>query len=176
MTNSDPGRTADIVQRLIADDVTPLSRRVVRKQLVAGLGSLPMLGDLLRDHDDRWPLLGSPGLWVVLDLRSDAGVQLARLGVENWLPEGVPSPGRWPGDASVDLPWPLARDIGRASAATRRLRINRGYLYWALEADRSEIHLAEQCQVDMLLAEKVLFAELIVKAAAKARRFPSVHF
>lgn len=107
----------------MTEDVRPLSRRAVRAQLVVGLGGLPVLGDPVRDQGDRWPVLDFPGIWLALDIRSDAGVQVASLGVENWLPQVVPSSDQVPRSVPVDIPWTIAREIGQASAATRRLRV-----------------------------------------------------
>lgn len=154
----------------ITEDVGPLSRREVRAQLVEGLSRLVVLGDHMRDTADRWPVGGFLGVWLVLDLRSDAGVQVARMEVENWLPEGVPSSDRLPRSVGVEIPWLIAREIGQASAATRHLRIFRGRVYWALEAQREDIHLAEQIQIDLLLAKGAELSELILKASAVVAR------
>jgi len=154
----------------MTEDVSPLSRRAVRAQLVVGLGGLPVLGDPVRDQGDRWPVLGFPGIWLALDIRSDAGVQVASLGVENWRPQVVPSSDPVPRSVPIDIPWPIAREIGQARAATRRLRVFRARAYWALEAQRNDTYLAEQRQIDLLLAEKAQLDELILKAASKAAR------
>lgn len=160
----------DDVAVSITKDVDPLSRRQVRAQLVEGLSRLDILGGHVRDHVDRWQVVGFSGVWLALDLRSDAGVTVARLEIENWRPEGVPSSKRLPTSVGVDIPWPIAREIGHASAATRQLRIMRGRVYWALEAQREDIHLAEQVQIDLLVAKQAKLSDLILKAAAIAAR------
>jgi hypothetical protein len=93
----------------------------------------------------------APDWWLILDVRQDGGAACVRLRLEKY-------PNEWTTDEIAvrswrpDLPWSTARDIGRSSVNTRHLRIFRGWIYWALEADHSEIHLAEQQQVNDYLA------------------------
>ncbi len=65
---------------------------------------------------------------------------------------------------SIDLQWEAASAIGRASEITRRLRVYRNRLYWAFE-DKSEIHLAEQNQIDLYLEYLQQLAGAAIRAA-----------
>lgn len=125
--------------------------RSVRAQLVAGISALDYLGKHLKRGLDYWPIRSYPGIWLVLDVRTDLTVAVARLEVEDWRSSGSPNGQDVPRSRSVDLPWHNALAIGRASGITRRLRVYRNRLYWAFEAEKSEIHLAEQSQIDLYL-------------------------
>lgn len=152
------------------DDQAPKSvpARSVRAQVVAGLDALDILGEHLRRRLDYWPVASYPGLWLALDVRTDFGVAVARLTVEDWRVTGSPDDQQVPRSWPVDLPWDLAAAIGRSSDATRQLREVRNRLYWTLEASKNEIHLADQNQIDLYLASLPRLARSIERTATKA--------
>lgn len=144
--------------------------RSVRAQLVAGLNALGVLGDHVKSGPDYWPIPSYAGVWLALDVRSDLGSAVARLAVEDWRPFGLPNGQGVPRSRSIDLEWEAASAVGRASEITRRLRVYRNRLYWAFEADKSEIHLAEQNQVDLYLEHLQQLAGAAIRAAAEMAR------
>lgn len=144
--------------------------RSVRAQLAAGVNALDVLGEHVKRHLDYWPIPSYPGTWLALDVRSHLGVAVARLEVEDWRPFGLPNGQDVPRSRSIDLKWEAASAIGRASEITRRLRVYRNRLYWAFEADKSEIHLAEQEQIDLYLEHLQQLAGAALRAAAKMAR------
>lgn len=154
------------------DDHAPKSVpvRSVRAQVVAGLDTLDILGDHLKRRLDYWTVASYPGVWLALDVRTDLGVAVARLTVEDWRVAGSPDDQQVPRSWPVDLPWDLAAAIGQVSDATRHLRAVRNRLYWMLEASKNEVHLAEQNQIDFYLAGLPRLARPIERAAARAAR------
>lgn len=146
-------------------------RRAVQRAIEAAVGPSSFAPRGGTRQRPTWRSTVAPGWELVLEVHSDHGIAKVTIALVQPAtdPDGHEFASRsW----SPSIPWRIAREIGRASDATRHLRIFWGRPYWALEADHGSIHLAEADQVDVYvrLALPALLEQVNGKLARFARR------
>lgn len=115
-----------------------------------------------------WRSTVAPEWDLVLEVRSDHGVADVSIELIDTATDasGLEFTSRsWP----PSIPWRIARQIGRASDATRHLRIFRGRPYWALEASHERMYVAEAVQLDLYL--RLALPELLRQVDNKLARW-----